>query len=271
MKLKYTLCLFCFIFITGVPVYSLENGYTAAPAFVRIATNLLGYNLAAKHIAQKIIKKELNTSVKGDFKVKIDSFSGVDLKKGKFKSLEIYGDNLSVEDELYITKLILKTPVGFYYVDYRKKPEVFKTDITMNYCIQVSEDDLNRTFARSLPLHDLTYSMPFTQVDNFRFKLASGKVTVCTSIRFPFGKPVKFSITARPEIRNGKIVLTQLETSGRQELPEKLMAFVNNLDLTKNIKVNLCKGAKTVVSVQNVKVEDNRIYSDGVLVIKKNG
>ena len=270
MRVRYILCLICLLCFAAAPAYSLESEYAAAPAFVRVITNLCGYNFAAKRVAQRIIKNELNSSITGDFKVKIGSFSGVDLKRGKFKSLEICGEDLSVEDELYITKLMLKTPEGFYYVDYRKKPQVYKTDVMMYYYIQISEDDLNRTFARNVPLYELTRSLPFVQVDNFKFKLEEDKVIICTAVRFPFGKAAKFSITARPEIKNGKIVLTELETSGGgRELPEKLTAFINNMHLMKNIKINLCQGAKTVVSVKNVKVADKKIHSDGTLIIKK--
>ncbi len=74
-----------------------------ACGFVRVTTNMLGYNFIAKKVAQSVLKNTLKKSVKGDYKVKFDSYSGVDLKKGKFKGLYIEGDNLCVDNELYVS------------------------------------------------------------------------------------------------------------------------------------------------------------------------
>ena len=135
------------LFLNITPSFAQDNTneYKTASTLVRVTTNMFGYNFITRHIAQNVIKKALNKNVKGDYTVKIDSFSGVDLKKGKFRGLIIDGKDLCLEDSIYFSKLHLETTSNFNYVDYSKKPIVFKTDVPMDYVVEITEDDLNKT------------------------------------------------------------------------------------------------------------------------------
>lgn len=260
------------LFFNIMPTYSQEitNEYNIASKFVRVSTNMLGYNIITKHIAQNVIKKTLNKNVKGDYTVKINSFSGVDLKKGKFKGMTIDGENLCLEDSVYFSKLHLETTSDFNYVDYKKKPIIFKTDIPMDYIVEITEDDLNRTVDKDNFFNSFSSMIPLITIDKFKFQLIDDKIKVNTAIRFPFSKSIKFSISSSPKVENGKIILTDIQTSGtRHDFSEKIAEIMNNYNLLENIKLNLFNGTDSTMTVKNIKIQNKKIYIDGNLIIKK--
>jgi len=262
------LCVLCLSNIAYAESASTE--YKTACGFVRVTTNMLGYNLITRHIAQNVIKKSLNKNIKGDYDVKIDSFSGVDLKKGKFKGLTIDGVNLCMDDGVYITHLFMQTTSDFNYVDYRKKPVEFKVDMPMKYIVEISEDDLNKTVAKDSFFDTFSSLIPLVQVDRFKFKLENNKVKMYTAIHFPFSKAIKFSISGSPKVEDGKIVMSDVETSGtKQEFTDKLTELMNNYNLLENIKLNLFENTDTSMSVKTIKIVDKKIYIDGTVIIKK--
>ncbi len=260
------------LFLNVTPSFAQDNTneYKTTSTFVRVTTNMFGYNFITRHIAQNIIKKALNKNVKGDYTVKIDSFSGVDLKKGKFRGMTIDGQNLCLEDSIYFSKLHLETTSDFNYVDYKKKPVVFKTDVPMDYVVEITEDDLNKTIEKDNFFNSFSAMIPLVSIDKFKFQLTDNKVRLNTAIRFPFSKYIKFSISGSPKIEDGKIILTDIQTSGtRHDFSEKIADVMNNYNLLENIKLNLFNGTDSTMTVKNVKVQDKKICIDGNLVIKK--
>lgn len=260
------------LFLNITPSFAQDNTneYKTASTLVRVTTNMFGYNFITRHIAQNVIKKTLNKNVKGDYTVKIDSFSGVDLKKGKFRGLIIDGKDLCLEDSIYFSKLHLETTSNFNYVDYSKKPIVFKTDVPMDYVVEITEDDLNKTVEKDNFFNSFSAMIPLVSIDKFKFQLTDNKVRLNTAIRFPFSKSIKFSISGSPKIENGKIILTDIQTSGtRHDFSERIANVMNNYNLLENIKLNLFNGTDSTMTVKNVKVQDKKICIDGNLVIKK--
>ena len=273
MNLTRLVLSFILISIVCTPgVYSNEisREYKTAPGFVRIVTNMLGYNSAAKFFAQKSLKRELRKNIQGKLNIRIDSFSGVDLKKGKFQSLKIKGKELCLDNELYLSKLCLQTTPGFYYVDYRKNPVVFKTDLPLNYSIIISEDDLNKTMESNTLLNEISEVIPLVHIDNFKFKLENDKIIMFSAFHFPFGKSVRFSVSVRPKLENGKIILSDMKTFGAgREVPEKIVSFLNGLNLAENIKISILKGVDSTLYVENLLIADKKISINGVITIKR--
>lgn len=271
MKMK-RIFLLLFILFACIPAISAKSPveYKTASGFVRVTTNMLGYNLITKNIAQSVIKKSLNKSLKGNYKVKIDSFSGVDLKKGKFRGLTIEGTDLCLDDEVYFSKLSLKTTSKFNYIDYKKKPVKVMTDIPMDYVIEISEDDLNKTVSGKNDLDSLSALVPLVKFEKVKFRIYNNKLHINTGVRFPFCKPVKCSISSGLSVQDGKIVFSDIDTgSMKNEIAEKLINIMNNYNLLENINIHLFDDNDTKMAVKNVKIIDKKIYIDGNVTIKK--
>ena len=271
MKRLKTLLILCAIPFIGLSAFSAETAqnYKTAPAFVRVTTNMLGYNLLTKKIASSVLKKSLKKSISGDYKVKFDSFSGVDLKKGKFKGLTIEGKDLSVENELYISKLNLKTTSDFNYVDYKKKPMVFKTDLPLAYSVEMTESDLNKTLTMG-PMFDTICTMiPLIKIEKPKLKLVGEKVKMTSSVKVPFAKPIKFSMTSGLKVESGKIILSDVKSSGSKELSERLVDLINKQNVLENIDINVLDDTDCKTSIDNIKIKDDKVFIDGKIIFNK--
>jgi hypothetical protein len=255
-----------------LPVMSSEayGGYKLAPKFVRVTTNILGYNFIAKHVAQGVVKKTLNKNIKGDYNVKFSSFSGVDLKKGKFKGFTIEGKNLCLDDEVYFSRMYLKTTSDFNYVQYNKKPPVFKTDVPMDYEVEITEDDLNKTVSSANSLNAIAEMIPLVSFEKIRFSIYDGRLHIKTGVKIPFCKTIRCSLSTGLEVNDGKIVFSDIEAGSlKNDLADKIVNLMNNYNLLDNITVRLFEGAKTNMTVKNIKIVDSTIYINGNVTIKK--
>jgi len=247
----------------------LAEEYSTAPAFVRVTTNALGYNLLAKKVAKVALKSALNKSAKGDYKINFDSFSGVDLKKGKFKSLTIDGENISIDDEFYVSKMHLKTTSDFNYVDYTKDPIVFMTDFPMDFNMEITEEDLNKSVKSNKTIDTISSLLPFVSVATPKVTLNGDKMKISSAVNLPLGKSLKFSMSAGLKVENGKIVFTNVQASKKNEFTEQLINLMNDKDILENINLNFFEGSDTTVKIKDVKIKDKTIFINGNMVVKK--
>ena len=271
MKIRNLIVFFIvFMLCAGVSYCEDTTQYKTASSFVRITTNLMGYNFIAKKVAQGVLKKSLNKNMKGDYKVKFDSFSGVDLKKGKFRGLTIDGEDLVVDDELYVSRLHIETTSDFNYVDYKQKPMVFKTDLPMTYSVEITESDLNKTMTMGKTLEMLCSAIPLVKMEKPKLKLEKDKVRIASSLKLPFNKTIKFSMSGALKVVDGKIILDNVESSSsNREFAQKFVNFVNNQCLLENINLNIFDDAETNVSVDNIETDTKKIYVTGRVLVKK--
>lgn len=270
MKINKILTLIIVMSLCSGSVISAETAYKTACPFVRVTTNMLGYNFIARKIAQSVLKKSLSKTMKGDLSVKFDSFSGVDMKKGKFRGLTISGENLCVEDEVYITKMFMETTSDFNYVDYTKEPIEFKTDVPMDYTVEISESDLNKTMTTGSTFDVISSLLPLVSIEKPKLKLEKEKIRINSGIKFPFGKTIKFSMSAGMKVENGKVVLTNVNsTTSNNDFAEKLVELINKNNVLENMKIGLVEGADTIVKVKDVKIDSKKILVNGSIVIKK--
>lgn len=264
---KSLIVLFGFIICFGG--LCLAEEYKVASPFVRISTNAIGYNFVVKTIAQSVLKRTLNKAISGKYKVKFDSFSGVDLKKGKFKGLTIEGDNLSYNDEFNVSKLFIKTTSDFNYVDYKKNPIVFKTDMPMDYSIELTESDLNKNFINGDVFSILSSMIPLVTIEKPTIKIVDQRIRLKSSLKMPFAKPVKFSMSTGLKVEDGRIVLSNVETKGAKDFTDKLITLINKESMLDSISIPIFDNTDTKMSVKTVKIDNGKVYISGQLLISK--
>ena len=111
----------------------------------KFLTAITGMNFLSRAIANSVVKSELkkSTGAKG-FKVKMNSFSAKDLAAGRFRGLDISGDNLDF-DGVYVTQFNANTVCDFNYVKATTKDIKFKENFIMKYNMTISDVDLRKT------------------------------------------------------------------------------------------------------------------------------
>ena len=255
--------------------YCCEVPENLASPVARGITNALGWNFWTKKAAKIAIIKVLKRNAEGDYDVKIDSFSAMDLKKGKFKSAEIKGKNINTHG-VYVSSVVMNTLCDYNYVDYWKRPVIFYTDLPLKFNAVITEEDLNKT------LVDLGYIKKLTDlniggislfsVDNVVFKMKNNKIYLIAQMKAPFlmgERLVKFTFSGKLNIEDGKIVLDNLQSENLRNI--NLNAFVDIINSMNpfDLPLRLFKGADSTLSISNIKILDNKMYVDGIMVIKR--
>jgi len=280
MKVKSFLFILIVLFFTNTALagelYSCSVPDWSLSPFARIITNAFGCNLAAQKTAKIIIKKLLKENADGDYQIKLDSYSAVDLKRGKFKSVEIYGEDISSENGIYVSTLSLKTLCEYNHVDYTQDPIVFYTDVPMSFSIVLSEEDLNNT------LIDVGYikkmleidacNVPFFYLDNINFKIKHNKIYLIVQMKAPLlmgERKIKITLSGKLNVENGKIVLDNLESENLKGVNlSQFISLINKMNPFE-IPLQIIKGNNSKLRVNNVRILDNKICIDGIIVMKR--
>ncbi len=251
--------------------YDLSNGVSR---FVSVAS---GSNFLASRVAESILKKEISKTVDGKLSVGISSYSLMDLKKGIFKSLSIKGKNIVVED-VYFTSLNIQTLCDFNYIaQIDTKNPVIKEDMPLAFSVVMSEDDINKTmlgagYKKVLDdLNMLGSSLGVFKITSSQIKIKDNKFYYILKVAIPFVRNIQnIVITSDLKVSRGQIDLTNTKLVNNNMLIDlkqldKVINYINPLDFSLNILEN--KHAD--LTVQNIKIQDNKIYANGLIVVPK--
>lgn len=255
--------------------YCCSVPYELSSPIARSLTNAMGCNFVAKKTARIAIIKLLKRHSQGDYDVKINSYSAMDLKKGKFKSAEVIGKNLNVQG-IYISELKMNTLCDYNWIDYSKKPAVFYTDVPVKFNAEISEDDLNKTLINLgyiKRIMDLNFGgVSFFKVDNISFKIKNSKLYLIAHLKAPLllgDKSIKLTFSGKLNIENGKIILENVQSENLRNIDmSKFLDMINSMNPF-DIPLDIFKGTETTMSVSDVKVIENKIYVNGIIVVKR--
>ena len=279
MKVRFLLLFLIFsLFIN--PCFSKEF-YTCGEPFdlssklVRYPTNMLGINFIAKQVAKSIIKKEIKGMIKGDIKVKLDSYSVFDLKKGIIKSFELTADEV-VSDDVYVNRLEAKTLCDFNYVNYQKNPIEYRVPMPLDFTMYLTDKDLNKSFFDednkiykkrlnqiNIIMNDILITKQIsTEIRNNKFYfILNGYVPILRV-------PVKVTISSKINVKNNQIVLNDTLTRGLSKfVPEDTIYEIINIINPLEYTLNSFETTRDKIIVNNVKIVDNKIVINGIMVL----
>ena len=80
---------------------------------------------------------------------------------------------------------------------------------------------------------------------------------------------VKFTFSGKLNVEDGKIVLDNLQSENLRNI--NLNAFVDIINSMNpfDLPLRLFRGADSTLSINNIKILDNKMYVDGIMVIKR--
>lgn len=236
-----------------------------------------GATFYAEQIANSIIRKELKKATKEKFRVQIKSCSAKDLLQGRFKSLQISGKNLEMENT-YITLFELKTLCDFNYVEFGKDYIKFKENMVLDFTMEISDFDLRRTMKSTGYLEKLNSTnicamgMTFLKLENADVKIKNNKLFFTLKVSSKLlPMPVEVILKADLKVDGGRIILTKIDfvnLSAGMNLSKAahLLNTLNPLTFSTDILEN--KNSK--LFVRTVSIIGDKIVINGLIFIPKN-
>ena len=261
--------------------------YCAAPYDLsskpaRMFTKVTGANFMSEKIAERMLKSEVTKNADGRFKKKKKSFSLSDLSAGRFKGMQIHGEN-GVADGVYFSTMDLKTLCDFNYIDYDKKNStaIFKEDFPLFFGVSISENDLNNTMkaagydAMVEKLNSFGITLSLFNIASTKVKIKDNKFYFVFGIKIPIlntmpNKTFTVAFDSDLNVVNGKIKLDNPELINdfiRVDMAKMVSAlnYLNPLEYSLDVMEN----KNAVLNVQEVNIADNKINISGIINVPK--
>ena len=242
----------------------------------RFFSKLTGQNFLAEKIANHLIKKEVQKEF-DEAKIKADlkSFSVRDLKAGRFRTLEILGEDIA-SDGAYITSFKAKTSCNFHYLQPLEDGEVFvKENMPIDINIVISENDLNKTlesYEYQKLVNDInSYANGIFNINSTRIRLQNHKLYYVVNYSSAFSnKSRELVLGSDLCVKNGEIILANVKLEQKKLAFDinkltKMLNYINPLDFSLKILENKDADLK----VQNVVIKDKQIKIDGKITVLK--
>ena len=120
---------------------------------------------------------------------------------------------------------------------------------------------------------DLNFSgVSFFKVDNISFRIKNSKLYLITHLKAPLllgDKSIKLTFSGKLNIENGKIVLENVQSESLRNIDmSKFLDMINSMNPF-DIPLDIFKGTETTMSISDVKVIENKIYVNGIIVVKR--
>ena len=255
-----------------VAPYNLNNKARA------VISTVTGANWLVENRLESILKKEVLKIASADnLKIKIDSYSPKDLKNGIFKSLEVKGNNV-VLNNVYLDTLELKTLCDFNYIRQSGKEIVFVEAMPLSFNLTMSPDNINKTvqnekykkIIKDLNKLGTSYGLGL-EISSTKVSIKNNKFYYVIGFEIPFvTKEQKIVVQADLKVKDGKIDYnnTQL-VSNKFNLNLKRLDFILNYLNPLDFSVNIFDNKDAKVNVKNVEVIDNIVHADGTIVVPK--
>ena len=233
-------------------------------------------NPFVESFAQKAIKRTLKKKIgQGKYKVKFQIYTVSSLKKGIFKTLNIEGKKLAI-DEIPVPKLVLKSITDYNWIDYKADPILIKSDMVFNYELELDEESFNQALKHKSYLKTLERvnqrAYPLFEISNVKVRIMRDLAYIVMDYSLPLAKSKKtrkFVVSTDFKVEDGKIRAKNVaidKAYGSLSL-DKVTNLVNLIDPLSFTLLKLnekdCKGR-----VENVKIENDIIRINGKIFIK---
>lgn len=232
-------------------------------------------NPFAEGVVEHSIKSALKKETGANFKVKFDGYTISSMKKGIFKNLEITGKDVEVED-IILPYVHLKSISDYNYVDYTQDPIVFKSDMSFDYDMLLSQDSINKALQHSSyqdvlkTINDIAY--PMFQVKGVSTKIINNKVYILIEYNFPIALSTKnrvFVTSSEFKVQNGKIKAANVKLDsayGNISLDKvaNMLNMLNPLEFT----VQLLESKNCDAKIENIKIVDNKVKINGKIYVE---
>ena len=228
----------------------------------------------AENSVKRALKKALKKETGSNFDVKFEGYTLSSIKRGVFKSIEISGEDVNIDD-IKVPYVHLQSLDDYNYIDYTKNPVVFKCDMTYAYDILLDDEAINTALKKSDYNKTLAkvnkIAKPFFEVKAVRTKLVDNKLYIMTDYNVPLSKSKNRTFIAQSdfEVIDGKIKAKNISIDtayGNLGLNKvaNLINYLNPLEFT----IDILESGQQKTIIENVNIVDNKVKVSGKIYIK---
>ncbi|MBS4759194.1 MAG: hypothetical protein KHX03_00665 [Clostridium sp.] len=243
-----------------------------------VLSKVTGMNWILSSVIESQVKKQMDKALLGDFKVNITPYGGKSLLDGKFKKMTAHSDYSYIEG-LYLSDVNAESVCEYNHFIYKDGQVYTNENFILSYSVSVTSDDLQKTVATPQYLK-LLNSMKVSVGNISVFKIFDPKAEIKNN-RMVFslkvispltlGEPKRISTDMGLEVEDGKIMFTDVRTTPNLTSVNlnSILPVINKLNPFV-YKANIMNNSKSIIKVQNVNINDNKIVITGLVIVPKN-
>lgn len=259
--------------------YCPKAPYDISRGFSSFLSSATGVNFLTTQIAEngleKLLKKELNNN----FKVKIETFGGNNLLNGKFKKLTATGKALQ-HSGMHISSVKAETMCEFNHIKYENDELYFVENMVINYQGKITQDDLKKVITSNEYTNMVnklaigTNGILLARIINMDIKIENNKIVMSYDVLVPMligSLPKHISFSTGLDVEDGKINFEGIDfgNPNTNKIMKSTLPLINKLNPL-SYKVKTTPKNNAIVDVKTVKIINNEIIVDGIILIPKN-
>ncbi len=252
--------------------------YPVSGSAAQFFSNITGANFILTKIAESNLQRALKKEFGSNFNVEVYAYGAKNYREGKFKRVTIASNNPSYEG-FYITDFEASSICTYNYVSDKYGDMYFGENFLAQYSAKITDTDLKKTIL-SKEYMELISKLDFSIGNLTLFKVHDPSIEIknnriCFSIKGTHAtllahqtQTLNFDFTLKVE--DEKIVLSDININSNTYGINKntVLNLINRINPFA-VKVKIDDRNAAIVKVKDLKIENNTIYFDGIVIVPK--
>ena len=248
----------------------------AAKTVGNFFSNITGTNFLVTKAAEIAIQNSLKKELTSKFNVQLKAFGGKSFIDGQFRSISLESKRINSSD-INATNFSAKSICEYNQIKLVKDEVYFLENFLMDFSTKITDDDLKKTIASPVyrkMVRDMNLSIgpvtlfklydPTVEIKNNRLHMSAktdivGLLKTNTQI---------LKMDAGLAVVDEKIVFSNIGFYDKNISLSSILPIVNRMNPFVN-KVKINSSDYATIKIKNVKIENNAIVADGLVVIPK--
>ena len=245
-----------------------------------VAASTTGFNTLTRNIIESAASNLIYKETKSKFKIKIDSFYGINLLNGIFKSLSASAKTYQ-DGDFWAHDVKAETICNYNQISLKNNEIKFAENLVLKYSAKINQDDIDKmvhsgSYKKIIDKmnQDKTISS-LVKIKSYDVEIKKDKLlfryNLMPSSKYGLAfilKPIVFVFSANLEVIDGEIKICNFGLNSESTKNSAFSSIIAKLNPT-FYKFKVDEKNKAKIEVTNVKIENNEILFDGFILIKK--
>lgn len=266
------------VFASDYSVYCSNKTMTKTLGGILASTT--GFNTLTRNIIENTVSGLIYKETKSKFKIKIDNLYGTNLLNGKFKALSANAKTYQ-DGDFWAHDVKAETICDYNQISLKNNEIKFDENLVLKYSAKVNQDDIDKmvhsgSYKKMIDKmnQDKTISS-LVKIKSYDVEIKNNKLLFRYNLSpLPkyglslFVKPVVFVFGAGLEVVDGQVRICNFGLNSESTKDNAFSSIIAKLNPTL-YKLKIDEKNKAKIEVTNVKIENNEIFFDGFILIKK--
>ena len=253
---------------------------TSTKTFGGIIASTTGFNTITRNIIESALQTIIYKETNSKFKIKINNFYGSNILNGEFKNLSASAKTYQ-DGDFWAHDVNAQTICEYNKISLKNDEIIFDENLILKYSAKINQEDIDK-MVHSGSYKKLIDNMnsdkaisSLVKIKSYDVEIKNNKLlfryNLLPSSKYGlslFVKPIMFVFSAGLEVIDGEIKICNFKLNSEDTKDSMFSSIIAKLNPT-SYKFRIDNKNKAKIEVDNVKIINNEINLDGIILIKK--